>query len=122
MWVNDLELVKAFYENHFGASSNSKYSNRKKGFESYFLTFSSGCRMEIMKMDAIPECAHSPLEQHTGFIHIAFSLGSASAVDRLTAQLKMEGYCVLDGPRTTGDGYYESVVLDPEGNRVELTA
>ena len=121
IWVRDLELMKTFYQNYFGAQSNEKYINMKKGFESYFLSFESGARLELMHMDSIPTHSHDSTQQHTGLIHFAISLGSKDAVDEMTNRLKNDGYKILDGPRTTGDGYYESVVLDPEGNRIELT-
>jgi lactoylglutathione lyase len=121
IWVKDLELMKEFYEKFFGMSCNQKYSNSIKGFESYFLSFPEGARIELMRMDSIPQCQHDYIEQHTGLIHFAVSLGSKLEVDKLTSRMKNEGYVVVDGPRTTGDGYYESVVLDPEGNRIELT-
>jgi lactoylglutathione lyase len=121
LWVNNLELIREFYQTYFNASSNDKYINSTKGFESYFLSFAEGARLEIMHMRSIPPCLHEPGEQHTGLIHFALSLGSRAAVDRLTTRLKEDGHTVVDGPRTTGDGYYESVVLDPEGNRIELT-
>lgn len=121
IWVNDLEASRAFYEKYFAASANSKYTNPTKGFESYFLSFATGARLEIMHMASIPDRPDEPGQQHRGYIHMAFSLGSKEQVDSLTRQLQADGYPVLDGPRTTGDGYYESVVLDPEGNRLELT-
>ena len=121
IWVKDIERVKAFYETYFQARANQKYHNPKKGFQSYFLSFDTGARLEIMQMDCIPKCAHNPVEQRTGLIHFAVSVGCEVEVDRLTNQLCSAGYAVLDGPRTTGDGYYESIVLDPEGNRIELT-
>ena len=121
MWVKDLDVIRNFYMKYFDASSNEKYTNLKKGFESYFLSFESGPRLEIMRMDSIPASIHDPVLQRTGIIHFAFSLGSKEKVDVLTSTLSGEGYKVIDVPRTTGDGYYESVVLDPEGNRIELT-
>jgi lactoylglutathione lyase len=121
LWVKDIEIEKEFFHKYFGARSNEKYINSKKGFQSYFLSFDSGARIEIMQMDSIPACSHDPIQQHTGLIHFALSLGSRQEVDKLTSRLKQDGFSVVDGPRTTGDGYYESVVLDPEGNRIELT-
>ena len=121
MWVKDLEAMRGFYMKYFGALSNGKYLNPTKGFSSYFLRFDTGARLEIMHNAAVPENTCNPVEQHTGLIHFAISLGTIEAVDELTATLRKDGYRVVDGPRTTGDGYYESVVLDPEGNRIELT-
>jgi lactoylglutathione lyase len=121
LWVSDLERTRAFYETYFGATAGPKYANAAKGFEAYFLTFpSGGARLELMRKSGLP--AHSPGAEHTGWAHLAFSVGSAERVDALTGRLRAGGFDVLDGPRRTGDGYYESVVLDPEGNRVEVTA
>lgn len=121
IWAKDLERLKSFYENYFNATSNDKYINKKKGFSSYFLSFDSGARLEIMHNNHIPESQNNIYDQFTGLIHLAVSVGSAEKVDTLTAKLKSYGFEVLDGPRTTGDGYYESAVLDPEGNRLEIT-
>lgn len=118
IWVNDIENMRRFYEVYFGAKSNDKYENKKKQFESYFLTFpDSRCRLEIMQR---PNLISHPKET-IGYAHIAFSLGSTQAVDALTERFQLDGYTHVDGPRMTGDGYYESVILDPEGNTVELT-
>ena len=122
IWSQDIERLKAFYERYFGARSNGRYTNAKKGFSSYFLSFDSGARLEIMQMDTVPLSKDDPYRQFTGLIHLAMSVGSEATVDRLTAQLAEDGFEVLDGPRTTGDGYYESVVFDPEQNRIEITA
>lgn len=121
IWVNDLENMKAFYEKYFHATAGEKYINPKKNFESYFLSFESGCRLEIMKMPGIPVNANDIYKQFTGLIHFAITTGSKQRVDVLTEQLRADGYEVIGEPRTTGDGYYESVVLDPEGNRIEIT-
>ena len=121
IWTKQLEVLKRFYENYFGAASNQKYHNPTKGFSSYFLSFDSGSRLEIMEMDSVPESKDDIYDQFTGFIHMAISLGSEQAVDELTSRLIQDGYERLDGPRRTGDGYYESCVLDPDGNRLELT-
>jgi lactoylglutathione lyase len=121
VWAKDIERLRAFYEKYFGAVSGDKYVNRSKQFESYFLNFSSGARLELMQMPNIPESLNSTEVQFIGYIHIAISTGSNERVDNLTAQLRADGYKVVDGPRQTGDDYYESVVLDPEGNRVEVT-
>jgi len=121
IWTKDIEGLRQFYEKYFDASSNEKYTNSEKGFSSYFLSFDSGARLEIMQMSSVPETANDPYKQFTGLIHIAISVGSAEKVDTLTANLAENGYEVLDGPRETGDGYYESTVLDPENNRIEVT-
>ncbi|TCI80576.1 glyoxalase/bleomycin resistance/extradiol dioxygenase family protein [Exiguobacterium sp. SH0S1] len=118
VWVHDLERMRRFYETYFGASANDKYTNRHKQFTSYFLTFpESACRLELMSRSDIQGEAMPTL----GWAHVAFALGSAEAVDELTARLQADGYELVDGPRLTGDGYYESVVHDPELNKIELT-
>jgi len=118
IWVKDLEGMRIFYETYFNCQSNDKYHNSKKKFESYFLTFDTGARLEIMKKADIDQ---NPQSNQTGWAHIAISLGSKEAVDQLTTRFKSDGYNVTNGPRVTGDGYYESVIEDPEGNSVELT-
>ena len=121
IWSKDIESLKAFYEKYFNAQSNDKYMNPTKGFSSYFLSFNSGAQLEIMQKDSVPETTNDPYEQFTGLIHLAFSIGTEEQVDSLTAQLKKDGFEVLDGPRRTGDGYYESAILDLDKNRIEIT-
>lgn len=121
LWTDNLESLKTFYETYFQASAGEKYVNPEKQFESYFLTFSSGARLEIMQVPAITRSEDDPDRPLRGYTHMAFSVGSKKAVDALTARLREEGYRIIDGPRHTGDGYYESVVLDPDGNRIEIT-
>lgn len=122
LWVDDLEKVCAFYEKYLGAAIGQLYENPSKGFSSRFATFETGARLEIMTTSSLNLERFAPGVQRHGLTHIAFSLGSETAVDELTARLGSDGHAILDGPRRTGDGYYESVVLDPEGNRIELTA
>lgn len=119
MYVNDLEGARDFFVKYLGARSNDGYHNTTTDFRSYFLTFDGGARLEIMNKPGMEDLPKGMAR--TGFIHIAFSLGSKEAVDTLTKRLKEDGYEVLSGPRTTGDGYYESSVLAIEGNQVELT-
>jgi len=120
LWTFDLERSRIFYEKYFDAKAGDKYFNPKKDFESYFLSFKDGCRLEIMQMPGV-----IPLDrrgvQHIGLIHFAVSVGDKTAVDTLTEELRTDGYEVVGEPRMTGDGYYESVVLDPDGNRIEIT-
>ena len=119
MYVNDLEKTKEFFIKYFGASSNEIYHNKKTDFKSYFLSFDSGSRLEIMTK---PELVDDIKDlKRTGFIHIAFSVGSKEKVDELTEILKIDGYEVISGPRTTGDGYYESCIVGIEGNQIEIT-
>lgn len=122
IWAQDMESLKEFYLRYFDARVGRKYQNAAKGFESYFLHFDSGARLEIMQMASVSRNTNDPLDLYTGLAHFAISVGSSEQVDELTKTLKSDGYQVLDGPRVTGDGYYESVVLDTEGNRVEITA
>lgn len=119
MYVNDLEGTKRFFEQYLGAVSNELYLNKTTGFKSYFLSFDDGARLEIMNRPDMDD--HGRCLQRTGYIHIAFSVGSRKKVDALTAQLKEDGYEVISGPRTTGDGYYESCIAAVEGNQIEIT-
>jgi lactoylglutathione lyase len=119
IWTRDLERLKTFYETYFGGKPNEKYVNAEKQFESYFLTFASGARIELMQMATITK---SQKDQAFGYAHLAFAIGSEANVDALTARLRGDGYKVVSDPRRTGDGYYESCVLDSDGNRVEITA
>lgn len=121
LWCKDLEKSKNFYMNYFNGVSNEKYKNEKKGFSSYFISFETNVTLELMHKKTFKENLESKESDNIGYAHIAFSTGSAPKVDELTDRLKKEGYEVIDGPRKTGDGYYESVVLDPDGNRVEIT-
>ena len=119
MYVNDLENTKDFFVKYFNAIANVGYHNKKTDFRSYFLSFEDGARLEIMnkpKMDNDKKSLN-----RTGFIHIAFSLGSQKAVDELTERMKNDGYAVISGPRTTGDGYYESCIVGIEENQIEIT-
>ena len=121
IWTPDLERLRQFYETYFAGRANTKYVNPRKRFESTFLTFADGARLEIMQMPTVPPSANDVELQFMGYIHVAFSVGSPEAVDALTDRLHADGYPILDGPRTTGDGYYESTTLDPDGNRIEIT-
>lgn len=119
LYVNDLEKARNFFVKYLGATSNDGYHNPKTDFRSYFLSFDDGARLEIMNK---PEMSDLPKDlARTGYAHIAFSVGSREKVDVLTAELKAEGYEVVSGPRTTGDGYYESCIVAIEGNQIEIT-
>ncbi|PKH07855.1 VOC family protein [Moritella sp. Urea-trap-13] len=120
IWCKNLEEMKHFYTHFFNAKSNDKYENPSKGFRSYFLTLPDGPRIELMQMDSVLISAADVFPQLTGLAHIAFAVGSEAKVDAMAANFRANGYEVLDGPRRTGDGYYECVVLDPEWNRVEI--
>ena len=119
MYVTELEKTKEFFVKYFNATPNEGYHNKTTDFRSYFLSFDDGARLEIMNKPKM-EDAEKTLAR-TGYIHIAFSLGSKEAVDELTAQMKNDGYEVISGPRTTGDGYYESCIIGIEGNQIEIT-
>ncbi len=122
IWTYNLEGMRSFYMRYFDASSNEIYYNHSKGYRSYFLTFDGDCRLEIMEMHGISKSKNDPIKQFTGLIHFALSVDSRSEVERLTQLIKSDGFKVVSEPRTTGDGYYESVILDPDGNRVEIVA
>ena len=122
IWTRDLEALRAFYVKYFDAQSTAKYSNPSKEYTSYFLSFASGARLELMHSHSVPESKDDPYKQFTGFVHMAIAVGTVAAVDALTARLADDGVEVLDGPRKTGDGYYESVILDPDSNRIEITS
>lgn len=119
MYVSDLETAKDFFTEYFGAVSNNEYHNVTTGFRSYFLTFESGARVELMNR---PECCSSKTDDFPyGYAHLAFSVGSRKKVDELTKLLAADGYQITSGPRVTGDGYYESCILAFDGNLIELT-
>jgi lactoylglutathione lyase len=119
LWTQDLERLRVFYERYFAATPGARYENARKQFQSYFLAFGDGARIELMCSPRVGNPTTG--EERIGYAHLAVSLGSEAAVDALTQRLRTDGYAVIDGPRRTGDGYYESVVLDPDGNRIELT-
>ncbi len=119
IFVNDLENTKEFFTKYFNAAANESYHNQTTGFRSYFLSFDNGARLEIMNKPEIEDNEKSLTR--TGYSHIAFSSGSKKAVDELTEKLKNDGYNVISGPRTTGDGYYESCIIGIEGNMIEIT-
>jgi lactoylglutathione lyase len=120
IWTKNLELLKDFYVTYFDAQAKDKYINPVKGFESYFLSFSSGARLELMSRSDIKSGESVP-EYQSGFTHLAFSVGSKEQVDCLTEELDRVGFDVIGEPRTTGDGYYESTIADPDGNLIEIT-
>lgn len=119
LYVNDLEKARDFFVRYFGAVSNDGYHNPGTDFRSFFLSFDHGSRLELMTKPDLTDSGD--LLNRFGYAHIAFSMGSKEAVDSLTASLKQDGYPVLSGPRTTGDGYYESCILGFEGNVIEIT-
>ena len=118
LYVRNLEAEQDFFVKYFGAKSNEGYHNPRTDFRSYFLTFADGARLELMHK---PGLTGENESNRFGYAHIAFQTGSREAVDELTGKLHRDGFEVVSGPRTTGDGYYESCIIDPEGNLVEIT-
>ena len=122
IYTDHLEELKNYYIKYFGAIQNNMYLNEKKQFRSYFLSFKSGTRLEIMSMPGIPDNVNDTKNsQHKGIIHFALGVETMQEVDYKARQLEQDGFKILDGPRKTGDGYYEFVTLDPDGNRIEIT-
>ncbi len=121
IWTLDLEKMKRFYLRFFDLKSNEKYYNPKKKFSSYFLSFKDGARIELMHKPEISEFIEKS-DSKLGLTHFAISVGSKEKVNSLTELIRESGYHVIGEPRTTGDGYYESVIADPEGNQIEITS
>ncbi len=119
LYTHDIEMTKTFYTKYFNATSSELYHNKNTGFSSYFLSFDDGARLEIMNVLKLEQ--QSVNLKRAGYVHLAFSVGSKEKVDELTNLLKIDGYEVISGPRTTGDGYYESCILDNEHNIIEIT-
>ena len=119
LYVLDLERAKNFFIRYFNAEANDMYHNPRTGLKTYFLTFADGAKLEIMERSDVVFSVHGPIRQ--GYNHIAFSAGSKEKVDSLTRRLENDGYKILSGPRTTGDGFYESCVLALENNLIEIT-
>jgi len=122
IWTSNLEVLKEYYIKYFGARPNNKYFNNTNQFQSYFLTFRSGARLEIMSKPGIPQNQNDTvIKQHEGIIHLAFGVNTKEEVDSKAKELERDGFRILRGPRTTGDGYYEFETVDPDGNRLEVT-
>lgn len=121
IWTDNIELLRNYYISFFDGQSNEMYINPKTLFQSYFISFESGARLEIMSMPNIPDNTNDTISrQHKGIIHIAFSVDTKQEVDAKAALLLANGFEILNGPRVTGDGYYEFVTLDPDKNRLEV--
>ncbi len=118
IYVKDLEKSAYFYETYFQGKRNTLYVNPNTGFSSYFLSFNGSARLELMN---IPTILESNAPTRLGYAHVAFQVGSKDEVDKLTNKLEKDGYEVKSYPRTTGDGYYESSVYDPDDNVIEIT-
>lgn len=121
IWTKDLENMRQFYERYFAVVSNDQYHNPTKDFRSYFLSFSDGARLELMHQPKIAQQLAHWEEEQIGLAHFAISVGSQIQVDQLTEELRQAAFRVIGEPRWTGDSYYESVILDPENNRIEIT-
>lgn len=122
IWVKDIDKVCEFYRKYFGGNIQPLYHNPTKQFTSRFVTFEDGARLEVMNNPNVGTLTESMFHvEHLGIAHISFSVGSKEKVDLLTKEMSADGVTIVGEPRTTGDGYYESVVLDPEGNRIEIT-
>lgn len=119
IWVRDIDAVAAFYTKYFGARVGALYQNPRKGFESRFLEFDTGARLELMTRGDVTQRSAAEL---LGLAHVALAVGDEARVDALAARFIADGLPPDAGPRRTGDGYYECVIRDPEGNRVEIAA
>jgi len=121
IWTTQLEELKDYYVKYFNGTANEKYTNKETGFESYFVTFDKGSRLEIMKKPGIPENLNDRVnEQHQGIIHLSFGTESMEMVIQKANELAINGFTILRGPRKTGDGYFEFETLDPDNNRIEV--
>lgn len=122
IWTFQLELLKDFYVRFLEGKPGEKYINKTNQFESYFITFQSGARLELMCKPDIPKNLNDSIKQYSGIIHLAFSVGSMADVDRKADIFRQAGFPILKGPRKTGDGYYEFETVDPDNNRLEICA
>lgn len=120
IWTYNLEKLKEFYVKYFNAEASKIYINDRTGFKSYFIKFDEGCRLELMEKPTVTDHKNWDIEV-VGLAHFAISVGSKKEVEDLTNKLRSDGFKILSEPRTTGDGYFESVIADPDGNRVEIT-
>ena len=119
LYVNDIEAAKDFFVSYLNGKADNGYRNPNTGFRSIFISFDDGARLELMNKPEMDDC-EKPLDR-TGYAHIAFSVGSKERVEMLTEKMRSSGFKVVSGPRTTGDGYYESCIVAIEGNQIELT-
>ena len=122
IWTYSIEGLKNFYMHYFDASSSEIYYNHSREFSSYFLSFDGDCRIKIMQMPNIPKSKNDPLKHYTGIANFSVKARNRQDVDRLTGILKQDGFQILSEPRTTGEGYYESIILDPDSNTVKIIA
>jgi len=122
IWTNQLELLRDFYVKFLNGTVSSKYTNPTNSFESYFISFENGARLELMQKPGIPDNRNSTLDQYQGIIHLAFEVKDMAEVDRQATVFRSAGFTILRGPRKTGDCYYEFETLDPDNNRLEICA
>jgi lactoylglutathione lyase len=123
IWTAKLEELKNYYVKYFNGRANEKYINKERHFESYFVTFDSAPRLELMQMPGIPQNLNDTIvKQYLGFIHLSFGMETMSMVNEKLNELKNDGFKILKGPRRTGDGYWEFETLDPDNNRIEVSA
>jgi lactoylglutathione lyase len=123
IWTDQIERLKDFYTKYFDGTPNTKYRNNENKYESYFVSFGSGSRIELMQKPGIPENLNDPVgKQYLGIIHLAFGVENMEEVNRKAAELSNDGFKILRGPRKTGDGYWEFETLDPDNNRIEVSA
>jgi lactoylglutathione lyase len=122
IWTNNLESLKEFYCTYFEGIANNKYINEKKKFQSYFISFESGARLEIMSKEGIADKSGTDTNtEFIGYAHIAFGVDTMQEVDDKAVQLRNNGFEIISGPRVTGDAYYEFETKDTDGNRIEVT-
>jgi lactoylglutathione lyase len=122
IWTSDLKQLKAYYEVYFGGKADALYENNEKQFSSYFISFESGARLELMaRTDLDGNRVLENQKDKVGISHLAFGVASVDAVTEKAYQLRKAGFTIVDGPRITGDGYFEFVTLDPDGNRIEIS-
>jgi lactoylglutathione lyase len=123
IWTSQLEKLKDYYIKYFNGKSNRKYTNKERHFESYFISFDSGSRLELMQMPGIQQNLNDTVEkQYLGIIHLSFGMGNMDLVNEKCTELKSDRFKILKGPRKTGDGYWEFETLDPDNNRIEVSA
>ncbi len=122
IWTNQLETLKNFYIEFLNGTPSEKYLNAGNRYESYFLKFESGARLELMQKPDVPKNMNNPIQQYLGIIHLAFSVETMAEVDQKAEVFRQAGFSILKGPRKTGDGYYEFETLDPDNNRLEICA
>jgi lactoylglutathione lyase len=122
IWTSELEKLKDYYIKYFNGKSNTKYTNNEKHFESYFISFDTGTRLELMQMPGIPDNLNDIIErQYLGIIHLSFGMENMELVNEKCSELRRDGFKILKGPRKTGDGYWEFETLDPDNNRIEVS-